>query len=309
MSQIEIIANGIYLPDNKIGNEELTKRFSVCEKTIFDKTGIKNRYYTKEENIEDIAIGAVNDLIKKIDINVQEIGLVLVTSTSSDRIMPGISFKIQKELGIKECMCFDLLAGCSGYINAFDIAKMYIENNKVKYALIIGCETLRKYTNPNDFSTTILFSDGAGATLIGKTNEDKRYASLIQSDGTRGDLLKNSFDGFIEMDGKGIYKYAVTDTVKNIKQLLKREKIDIKEIKYIVPHQSNIRILKQIAERLNISINKMYINLEQIGNTFCASIPIALNEMFEKNIIKSNDKILLLGYGGGLNLGSILLEV
>lgn len=309
MSQIKIIANGMYLPKNKITNEELAKQFHVTKNEILEKTGIKNRYDAQQQKIEELAIYATQDLIKKINIQIQDIGMIIVTSTSSDQIMPGISFKIQKVLQIEQCICFDLLAGCSGYINGFDIAQMYIKEGKVKYALIIGCEVLRKYTNKNHFGTSILFSDGAGATLVGKIKQEKKYASFIQSDGLRGELLINSINGQIQMDGKAIYKYAVTDTVKNVKNLLEKEKIKLEEIKYIVPHQSNIRILKQIAERLEISMDKMYTNLEEIGNTFCASIPIALNELFDKKMLKEHDKILLLGYGGGLNLGSIVLEV
>ena len=111
------------------------------------------------------------------------------------------------------------------------------------------------------------------------------------------------------MDGKAIYKYAITDTVKNIEELLQQEKEELRNIKYIVPHQSNIRIIKQIAERLKIKEEKIYTNIEQVGNTFCASIPIALEEMFEKKLLNQNDNIILLGYGGGLNLGSILLQI
>lgn len=177
------------------------------------------------------------------------------------------------------------------------------------YALIVGVDVLRKYTNEDDFSTSILFSDGAGATLIGKTNENNYYTSLLQSDGTRSKLLEMSFTDGIKMDGKAIYKYAVTDTVDNIKELLKKSNIDITDIKYILPHQSNIRILKGIAQRLQINMGKIYTNLEDVGNTFCASIPIALHEMLQKELLDSKDKILLIGYGGGLNLGSIILEV
>ena len=123
------------------------------------------------------------------------------------------------------------------------------------------------------------------------------------------EILTCTSEDKIQMDGKAIYKYAITDTVKNIEELLQQEKEELRNIKYIVPHQSNIRIIKQIAERLKIKEEKIYTNIEQVGNTFCASIPIALEEMFEKKLLNQNDNIILLGYGGGLNLGSILLQI
>lgn len=309
MESIEILANGIYLPKKEITNEMLELKYKTKKEDIYNKTGIENRYYVENEAIEDLAINAVRNLLDKIDFNKNKIDMIVVASTSTNKLMPGISYLIQKELEIQECICLDILAGCSGYINAFDIARNYITLNKAKYALIIGCEVLSKYTNFEDKNTRIIFSDGAGATLIKRSNTYKEYTSLIQSNGSKGDILTCMQNEKIYMDGKAIYKYAITDTVKNVKQLLSQTKYTLEDIKYIIPHQSNIRIIQAIAARLDININKMYTNLKQVGNTFCASIPIALNEMYEKGLLKSKDKIILLGYGGGLNLGSILLEV
>lgn len=309
MESIEILANGIYLPKKEITNEMLELKYKIKKEDIYSKTGIENRYYVENEQIEDLAINAVKNLLDKIDFDKNKIDMIVVASTSTNKLMPGISYLIQKELQIQECICLDILAGCSGYINAFDIARNYIALNKVEHVLIVGCEVLSKYTNFEDKNTRIIFADGAGATLIKKSNTYKEYSSLIQSNGLKGNILTCAQNEKIYMDGKAIYKYAITDTVKNIKQLLDQTKCTLEDIKYIIPHQSNIRIIQAIATRLNIDTNKMYTNLKQVGNTFCASIPIALNEMFEKELLKSKDKIILLGYGGGLNLGSILLEV
>lgn len=309
MGNIEILANGIYLPKRAITNNELAKKFNTSCESIYDRTGIKKRYYIDDEKIEDLAINAVENLLSKINFNKNKIDMVVVASTSTDKLMPGISYLIQKKLEIEKCICLDILAGCSGYINAFDIARNYIELGKVKNALIIGCEVLSEYTNKEDLGTAVILSDGAGATLIRKSNQNKKYSSLIESNGNKGEILTCSSDEKIYMNGKAIYKYAVTDTVRNIKELLEQSNTKIEDIKYIIPHQSNIRIIQAIAERLGVNINTMYTNLERVGNTFCASIPIALNEMFEKKLLQPKDKIILLGYGGGLNLGSILLEI
>lgn len=310
MKNIKIVAAGSYLPKNKVDNKTIANELKITEEFIYKRTGIKTRYYSENETIEEIAIKSVHNLIEKnsqIDIN--KVDMIIVATTSTNLLMPGISYKIQEHFDIKNCICFDILAGCSGFINAIDIAKNYIAVEKVSRALIIGVDILSKFTDKSDLSTSIILSDGAGAVLLENTEIDKRYESIITSEGQKGNLLISESNENIKMDGKEIYKYAVTETVKSIKNLLKISNTDINEIKYIVPHQSNIKIMNSIASRLEIDISKMYINIENVGNTFCASIPIAIDEMFDKNLLKEGDKIILLGYGGGLNTGSILMEV
>jgi 3-oxoacyl-[acyl-carrier-protein] synthase-3 len=235
--------------------------------------------------------------------------MIIVSTTSTDKIMPGISYLVQKELDIKNCMCLDILAGCNGYINAFDIARNYIAIGKINCALIIGVEILSSVVDKNDPSTSIILSDGAGATLIKKSNKKNKYYSIIKSIGEQSDILKYNSNKKIQMDGSKVYKYAITDTVSKITELLEISNENLDNIKYIVPHQSNLKIIKGMANRLNVSIDKFFINIKNVGNTFCASIPIALEEMQEKNLLLKGDKVILLGYGGGLNTGCILLEI
>lgn len=310
MKNIEIIATGSYLPKNKVDNKTIANELKITEEFIYKRTGIKTRYYSENETIDEMAIKSVHNLIEKnLQIDINKIDLIIVATTSTNLLMPGISYKVQEGFKIKNCMCLDILAGCAGYINAIDIARNYIAIGKVNQALIIGVDILSEYTNKSDLSTSIILSDGAGAIIIKKAEDNKQYESIIISEGQKGNLLINKTNENIKMDGKEIYKYAVTETVKNIRNLLKASDTDINEIKYIVPHQSNIKIMNSIASRLKIDISKMYINIEDVGNTFCASIPIAIDEMFEKKLLKEGDKIILLGYGGGLNTGSILMEV
>ena len=308
MNSIKILASGVYLPKNIIDNGYFNNKFNLEKNWIYKRTGIQKRYWVDDENMLELAINAVENLIENIEINVQDIGLIIVASTKFEDSMPGISFGIQKKFNINNCMCMDLLAGCSGYINAIDIARKYIEIDEIKYALIIGVEKLSKYINKDDINTVVLLGDGAGATLIGK-EKNKIYAKNIESIGQDGEILTCREKEKINMDGKKIYKFATARVVKNITSLLEQEKMDISEIKYIIPHQSNLRILTSIAERIGATKEQMYINIANIGNTFNASIPIAINEMLEKNILNDNDKIILVGYGGGLNLGSILMEI
>lgn len=309
MENIQIIGNGLYLPTLKVESSELEKNFNVEEGYILKRTGINIRYYKKDENICEMAYKASKNAIETSKIDVKDIGLIIVATTSTNTLMPGISYYIQGKLNIEKCICLDILAGCAGYVNAFDIAKLYIDVKKVEKALIVGVDVLSECTDDNDINTKIILSDGAGATIISRTEKDKLYFSNIQSDGKNGEILTYRTNEKIKMDGKAIYKYAVTETVKNIEELLEQANVKIEDIKYVIPHQSNIKIMKSIATKLNISMDKMYTNISEVGNTFCASIPIALTQMYEKKLLKDGDKIILIGYGGGLNTASILLEI
>ena len=308
MNSIKILASGIYLPEKMVNNSYLNNKFNLDGSWIYKRTGIQTRYWAEDESMADIAIKAVENLLQKSKINVQDIGLIIVASTNFEDSMPGISFQIQKQFNIQNCMCMDILAGCSGYINAIDIAKKYIDSDEVKYSLVVGVEKLSKYIDKDDINTAILLGDGAGAMLLEKA-KDKKYAKNIESIGKDGDILTCKENEKIYMDGKRIYKFAIAKVAENINKLLERENINISEIKYIVPHQSNLRILTSIAKKIGAKEGQVYVNISNIGNTFNASIPIALNEMLEKNLLKEHDKIVLVGYGGGLNLGSIVIEI
>ena len=305
---MRLVACSSYLPEKKLETSEIANLFKVEEEYIIKRTGIKQRYFVESETIEEMATIAVQKLIEKTQIDVQEIGLIIVATTSTNRLMPGISNYVQKNFNIKKCITLDILAGCSGYINAVDIAQLYIDSGKIKKAIVVGVDTLSKYTNYDDINTAIILGDGAGATLFEKANNNL-YFSNIESIPDFNNILVNASNSKISMDGLAIYKYAVTESVKNIKKLLEESGEKMENIKYIVPHQSNLKIMKAIANRLGVSMEKLFINIDKIGNTFCASIPIALQEMTQNQLLKKGDKIILLGYGGGLNTGIILIEI
>lgn len=309
MNSIKIVASGMYLPGKGIDNSFFNNKFKLDEDWIFKRTGINKRYWTDSESTSEMSIKAVKNLIETNDnVNLNNIGLIIVASTSFETTMPGISFEIQKEFNIDKCMCMDISAGCGGYINALDIARNYIELGEIKSALVIGAERLSKYIDKEDINTVILLGDGAGATLIEKS-ENKLYAKSIESIGKEGNILTCKENQKIYMDGKKIYKFGTIKVSDNINQLLKRENINIQDIKYIIPHQSNLRMMQSMADKIEAKKEQMYINISEVGNTFNASIPIALNQVIKNKLIKEKDKIMLVGYGGGLNLGSILIEI
>ena len=302
---MRIVASSSYLPSKKVLNEEIEKKLNLETNYIEKRTGIKQRYFVQNETIEEMSIKAIEKLINAAKIDVQEIDMIIVATTTTNNLMPGISNYIQKYFDIKKCISFDILAGCNGYINALDIAQMYIKSGKVNKGIVVGVDILSKYTDEKDVGTAIILADGAGATLIEKSENE--YFSNIKAIPNKDGILTIKSDEKISMDGISVYKYAVTETVKNINQLLEIANEKIENIKYVVPHQSNLKIIKAISNRLGTE--KIYTNIQNVGNTFCASIPIVLEEMQKKNLLKTGDKIILLGYGGGLNTGSILLEI
>lgn len=306
MNGIKIVESKSYLPKKHILNDELEKKFNLEKGYLKKRTGIEKRNYIINEKIEELALKAVEQINKN---KLKNIDLIIVATTSTNTLMPSISNYIQKKLGIEKCICLDILAGCSGYINAFDIAKMYIQIGKSQKTLVIGVDLLSETIDKNDLDLLAVLSDGAGATLIEKNNEQKLYYSNIVSEPDNDEILVYKTNIKMNMKGKEIYKYAVTKTVENINELLNISNEKLENIKYIIPHQSNLKIMNSIANRLNIDKDKMYINIQDKGNSFCATIPIAISEMLEKNMLKDGDKIILLGYGGGINTGSILLEI
>lgn len=310
MSNIHIMKNGIYFPKKQIENDQLEKALHLENGYIEKRTGIRNRYYAVNENIEDMAVEAVKTLFQS-EKEKEDIGLIITATTSTDMLMPGISNYVQKKLRLSPCICFDILAGCSGYINAFDIAKVYMDSQNIKKAIIIGVDKLSGIIDQKDIGTAVILSDGAGATLIEKEDchHKKLYVSHIRAEEDKNDILTYQYGKKLYMKGKDVYKYAVTKTVENIKELLEKANISLGDVKYIVAHQSNLKIMKAIAVRLQIEMEKMYTDIQERGNTFCASIPIALYDMQKSGLLKSGDKIILLGYGGGLNTGSILMEI
>ena len=303
---IKIVDSKSYLPKQKILNNKIEEKFSLKEGYIYKRTGIKERYYVEDESIEEMAIGVAKRIKENNDLS--NLGLIIVATTSSKNLMPGIANEVQKSLKIKSCISLDVLAGCSGFINGFDIARLYLESGKVEKALIIGVDLLSKAIDKEDLGTVAVLSDGAGGILIEKDKENKKYFSNIKAEIDNKGILTYNVESNLYMNGKEVYKYAVTNTVENIKELLNTADENIENIKYIIPHQSNLKIMRAIATRLDVNKEKIYINIDKRGNTFCASIPIAVSDMLEQNMLKKGDKIILLGYGGGLNTGSILLE-
>ena len=272
----------------------------------------------------DLAVKASINAMKMANCTPEDIDLIVVATTSPDRIMPSTACSVQSVLGCNNAAAFDVSAACSGFLYASIIANSLIKNGGGSKALVIGSEVLSRIVNWNDRNTCVLFGDGAGAAILEASSDNSRIISTyFGSDGKTGAkaLTANQFtintpfaesslerEEHIQMDGRKVFKFAISIIPKVVNKLLENSGEDISNIKYIIPHQANLRIIDDAAKKLNISKDKFYVNLESYGNTSAASVPIAFSEVVEKNLIKKGDKVILVAFGGGLTWAGILLE-
>lgn len=268
MNDIQIIASSSYLPKTQISNRFFNEKFNLPEDWIKRRTGIETRYFAKDESIIELGVKVATKLINENQIDKEIIDGIIVATTSTDRLMPGISFEIQKSLNIENCMCIDILAGCSGFINALDIARKYIALNELTRVLVIGIEKISDFLNFEDINTSIILGDGAGALLLASSKSKKMYCSNIKSFGKDNEILTCNSNEKLYMNGRNVYKFAVNKTTNNILETLNKANLLKKDIEYFILHQSNSRIIDSIYEKLDISKDKTYTNLAKVRKYF-----------------------------------------
>ncbi|MFP4456041.1 MAG: beta-ketoacyl-ACP synthase III [Clostridia bacterium] len=318
---IEIIGSGWYTPPNPIDNFDLSKLVDTSNDWIISRTGIYKRNISLGENTSEMAVKAATDAIKSAKIDPKEIDLIVVATITPDKFTPSTACLIQEELGAKNAFAFDLSAGCTGFIYALNTAHSFIATKKVKTALVVGAEVLSKVLNWKDRNTCILFGDGAGAVVV-KRNDKKEFYAYCASSGDPNEVLQldavavnnpytktTESKQYLTMKGQEVFQFAVGAIRKSIKKLMKQTDLELKDVKYIIPHQANARIVDFVARKMDYPVERFYLNLDRNGNTSAASIPIALAEMVEKGLLVSGDKVIMVGFGGGLTWGAILIEI
>jgi 3-oxoacyl-[acyl-carrier-protein] synthase-3 len=321
MRYTKIYGTGSYVPDKIITNEEMTKFVDTSDEWIVSRTGIKERRIVTDQSTLDLAEIAANRAIESSGIDKDKIDLIIVATVTSDYAFPGVSNLLQARIGLDNVMAFDINAACSGFLFALQIADKMIKSESFNYALIVGAEVLSRLTDWRDRNTCVLFGDGAGAMVIGKSKTNKIKDVLTASKGDTDFLLfsKNpdikdpyvnniSSQDHIHMNGSEVFKFASRIMPKTIKKLLERNKLDIDEINYIVAHQANLRIIDKSARDLGVDMDKMFINIDKYGNTSAASVPIAIDEAIRSEKIKRDDLFLTVAFGGGLTWAGALIE-
>lgn len=311
MEGIRIIGTGHEVPKYHMTNDDISKIVDTSDEWIRTRTGIEARYFSKDEKNWELAAEAARKAIKEAKIKPDQIGACIVATMTSDYYTPSMACMIQKELGLREnILSFDINAACSGFVYGLNIASAMMANIESPYILLIGSEQLSRIADRDDRGTFILFGDGAGAVIIKKDSNVKTYSS-VGSSGDNKALVANSVGRgkqVLSMDGKEIFRFAVSIIPKVIDELLEKAGYTMDDIDYVVCHQANERIIKNVENKYKITRDIFYVNVQKYGNTSAASIPIVLDEMWHKEMLKPGTKIICVGFGGGLTWGGTLLE-
>ena len=316
-----IIGTGSSLPKTIVTNDDLSKIMDTSDEWISTRTGIKERHLAKEETTASMSTEAARRAMENAGVTAEEIDLIIVGTVSADHVTPACACEVQAAIGAGGAVAFDINAACSGFMFALNIAHVYIQTGVYKTALIIGAETLSKIMDWSDRSTCVLFGDGAGAAVVRADEKEGLIAFDQGSDGVKGSvlscasrsnnnpLIETSKElGYVHMDGREVYKFAVTSVPASLHRTIEAAGLTIEDIDYFALHQANIRILQAVAKRLKVSENKFPISLDHCGNISAASVPILLDEMNRCGLLKPGMKIALSGFGGGLTWASAVLE-
>ena len=317
---------GAYVPQKILSNDDLSKMVDTTDEWITKRTGIKERHIAADnETTSDMGVKAAKLAIERSHIDKSEIDLVICATISPDYLcMPSTATLITDKLGLGNVMSFDISAACTGFIYALNVAKAFVESGLKKNVLIVGAERLSKITDYSDRTTCILFGDGAGAAIISAT-EDKSEAIIdvhTGSDGSFAELLMTPNGGsgslhdalngetagaYMQMRGNETFKVAVRTLTNDVKEILETNNISSESIKHFVPHQANYRIIKAVGDALEMRDDQVVLTVAKYGNTSGASIPMAINDIYESGKLQAGDMMLLDAFGGGLTWGSALV--
>ena len=315
-----IIGTGSYVPERIVTNEELAGVVETSDEWIVSRTGIHERHIAETEGTSILASRAAKHALENAKVAAEEIDFILLATSSPDHCFPNGACEVQAKVGAVNAACFDISSACTGFVFALSTAHAYISSGLYKTALVIGADLLSKLVDWTDRSTCVLFGDGAGAAVV-TAAENGIIGLNMHSNGAKGGVLtcgsrstgnfllgKKPELGYMTMEGQEVFKFAVESPVQSIKQVLSDLDDTIDQMDYILFHQANARIISSISKRLKIKEEQLYSNIEEYGNTSAASIPIMLDEMNRKGLLKKGMKLLLVGFGAGLTWGTIYLE-
>ena len=314
------MATGSYLPDKILTNHDLEDIVDTTDQWITERTGIKQRHIVADDQSTcDLAEFAARNALEAADIDPQSIDLIIVATTTPDRVFPSTACLLQQRLDIHGCPAFDVQAVCTGFVYALDIADKYIKTGAAKRALVIGAETLSRIVDWTDRTTCVLFADGAGAVIIEASEEpgilsthihaDGSFAELLTTNGGIADVGPDGLDSIlIEMKGNEVFKMAVNTLGRIVDETLSANNMQKSDIDWLVPHQANIRIINATAKKLKMSTDRVVTTVQNHGNTSAASVPLALDTAVRDGRIKRGETILLEAFGGGFTWGSALIK-
>ena len=316
MKNSKIIATGEYLPKKVLTNKDLEKIFDTSNEWIVSRTGIHQRHIVGEGQVtSDLAHLAAENLFANCNIKKNEIDLILVATTTPDKVFPSVACSVQRKLDINNIPAFDIQAVCSGFIFALTTADSFIRAGTYNRILVIGADCMSSITNYKDRSNAILWGDGAGALILEASREEGIIKNIIHSDGNYENMLhvpresKNSEPNKIVMQGNAVFKMAVNTLDQIVDETLANTPYSKKDVDWLVPHQANIRILQATAKKLEMSMDQVILTIHKHGNTSAASVPLALNEGISSGKIKPGHLVVMEAFGGGFTWGSTLVRM
>ena len=316
-----IVGTGSYLPEKVVTNADLEKMLDTSDEWIRERTGISERRIARDDETSgDMAEVAAQRAMQAAGINPEDIGLLIVGTTSPDLVFPSTACLLQARLGLPDCGAMDVNAACSGFLYALSIADKYIRCGEVKKALVIGVEKLSAMTDWNDRGTAVLFGDGAGAVVLEASEEAGILSTHIHAAGRHSDLLCTDVGvstGFkpeegggvkIKMKGNEVFKVAVRTLGRIVDETLEHNNMEKSELDWLIPHQANLRIISATAKKLGMTMDQVVITVDRHGNTSTASVPLALDEAVRAGKIKRGEVLLLEAFGGGFTWASALIK-
>jgi 3-oxoacyl-[acyl-carrier-protein] synthase-3 len=324
VQQAGILGWGYYMPSQVLTNQDLEQMVDTSDEWIRTRTGIlERRIADHSEATSDLAIAAARQALDRAKLDAAELDLIMVATVTPDTSFPSTACLVQTGLHATRAAAFDLSAACSGFIYGLFLAKSLINDGTVKNCLLVGAETLSRITDYQDRNTCVLFGDGAGAFVLGPSEEHTIRCVEIGADGSGGQLLHlpaggsrkpasaetvSNHEHFIQMEGQEVFKFAISKVPEASLQLLANNGLQVADLDWFVPHQANKRIIDSVSKRLGIPQEKVVVNLQNYGNMSAASVPVALAEAAEAGTFQPGQRVLLAGFGGGLTWGTAIIE-
>lgn len=324
MQKAGILGLGCYLPPRKLTNSDLEKMVDTSDQWIVTRTGIRERRIA-DTNVasSDLGVEAAKVAIKDAGLEAKDIDLIITATITPDMAFPATSCIIQDKIGARNAAAFDINAACSGFVFGIIIAQQFIETGVYNRILVVGAEKLTSIIDWQDRSTCVLFGDGAGACVIGRSTNRAIISSFMGADGSSGDLLKLPAGGsrlpatqdtvkdrlhFLKMEGNEVFKIAVRLMAEAANSAAKKIGIGCDDIALLIPHQANLRILMAVAKKMGLSSDRIFMNIERYGNMSAASTAVALVEASQQKRIKKGDNVVLVAFGGGLTYGAAVIQ-
>ena len=317
----QILGTGAYAPKQVLTNRDLEKMVETSDAWIVERTGIRERRKADSgEACSDLGVQAAQQALSSANIRASDLDLIVLATCTGDSPLPSTASLIQYRLGASRAAAFDISAACCGFIFALSVADAFIRSGQYRYVLVVGSEVMSTVTDWTDRNTCVLFGDGAGAVVVGPTEDDRGVLSIhLHADGRFSDLICVPGGGssipaseymvverlhYVKMRGNETFKIAVKTMEGAVREALAAENLSVEDIDFLLPHQANIRILKAVAQRLSLPFHKLIMNLDRFGNTSAASIPLALDEVVRAGQISSGSLIVLAAFGSGLTWAS-----